>query len=468
MKLKFCGADQGVTGSCHMLVLDDGFSLLMDAGMHQGKEEDCDRLNREWMFDPAKINCLLLSHAHIDHCGRIPLLVKDGFKGRIICTHATKDLAGLMLLDSAKIQERDAEYANKDRKRRPADAPVEPLYAVKDVENAFALFEGVDYDKPFKLTDNITVVFRDAGHIIGSANITVKVKTDQVNEVVFGFTGDIGRPHRPILQDPKSMDQVDYLICESTYGGEEHSEFNADADHLLEIIKNTCVVNKGKLLIPAFSIGRTQEIIYLLDKFANERKLPNIPIFVDSPLAVSATDIFMKHPECFDDELVQYMKKDPDPFGFNGLKYIRNLDDSKALNVLTGPAVIISASGMLNAGRIRHHVFNNIDKTSTTILLVGFCAPGTLGALLRDGVKEVWMFGEKKIVKAKIEVMDSLSAHADQREILSFLSSEDRTKIKALFLVHGELSRQEALKAALEKFGFSNILIPKLGQEFIF
>ncbi|MBF0478579.1 MAG: MBL fold metallo-hydrolase [Candidatus Omnitrophica bacterium] len=468
MKLKFCGADQEVTGSCHMLVLDNGYSILVDAGMHQGAEQDTEKLNRSWLFDPAKIDCLLLTHAHIDHCGRIPLLVKNGFHGRIICTSATKDLAALMLLDSAKIQMRDAEYANKDHRRRNATEPAVALYSDKDVEDCMKLFESVDYEQAVVLNDHATAVFKDSGHIIGSASITLKVKVELDQEKVFGFTGDIGRPNRPILKDPVRMDQLDYLITESTYGGQEHENIHSDADRLLEIIKQTCVVNKGKLLIPAFSVGRTQEIIYLLDQFANERKMPNIPVYVDSPLAVSATDIFRNHPECFDKDMVEYIKKDPDPFGFNGLKYIRDLEDSKALNALQGPAIIISASGMINAGRIKHHVANHIEEANTTILIVGYCAKGTIGAELRDGAKEVWMFGEMKQVKAKIEVMDSFSAHADQTEIMAYISNQSIKKIQTIFLVHGEIDRQQALKTALEKFGFANILIPKLGQEFIF
>ena len=465
MKIKFCGAAQAVTGSCHLLALDNGYTILMDAGFYQGRKKEFNDFNRTWLFNPREIDCMVLSHAHIDHCGRIPKLVKDGFKGSIFCTNATKDLAAMMLMDSAKIQERDAYYSNKRRKQRGEPQDVEPIYVFRDVENCMRNFFGVDYDKSHKINNEVSVKFRDNGHILGSASITLRIKTGS-KEICLGFTGDIGKPQRPILKDPSAMDDLDFLLCESTYGGRTHGKKSDDSRNLLNIVNETCVINKGKLLIPAFSVGRTQEIIYVLDRLEKEGRLPKIPVYVDSPMAINATDIFKLHPECFDDEILNYMLTDPNPFGFADLKYIRKVEDSKKLNTLKGPAIIISASGMITAGRIRHHVFHNIENENTTILIVGYCAPGTLGAILRNGAKRVRIFRKDLKVKARIEVLDSFSAHADQTEIVEFLSNINRERLKSLFLVHGEKDQQEIFKPVLENHGFSNIKFPKLNEEF--
>ena len=326
-------------------------------------------------------------------------------------------------------------------------------------------FVGIGYDKRHNINDKVSVIFRDNGHIFGSSNITLKIKKGS-REICFGFTGDIGRPQRPILRDPHAMDDLDYLVCESTYGGRAHGKRPDDSQKLADIINETCVVNKGKLLIPAFSVGRTQEIVYVLDRLETEGKLPKIPVYVDSPMATNATEIFKLHPECFDDEILNYMRADPDPFGFAALKYVRKAEDSKKLNTSKGPAIIISASGMVTAGRIRHHVFHNIENKNTTILFVGYCAPGTLGAILRDGEKRVRIFRKNLRVRARIEVLDSFSAHGDQAEMIEFLSNLDRKRLKGLFLVHGEKKRQEIFKSALEDHGFSNIKLPKLKEEF--
>ena len=464
MKIKFCGAAQAVTGSCHLLTLDDGYKILMDAGFYQGRKEEFNEFNRKWLFDPKEIDCMVLSHAHIDHSGRIPSLVRDGFKGDIVCTSATRDLAAMMLMDSARIQESDAYYSNKRRGKRGTAQDVEPIYVSRDAEKCMRNFVGAGYGRPHRINDKVSVIFKDSGHILGSASITLKIKTGS-GEISLGFSGDIGRPQRPILKDPVRMEDLDYLLCESTYGGREHGKAADDTKKLLNIIKETCVVNKGKLLIPAFSVGRTQEIIYALNQLEREGKLPGIPVYVDSPMAVNATEIFKMHPECFDDDILDHMRTDPDPFGFGALEYIREVEGSKKLNTLKGPAIIISASGMITAGRIRHHVFNNIEDKNTTILIVGYCAPGTLGAVLRDGAKRVWIFSESLRVRARIEVLDSFSAHADQSEMIWFLSGLDRKRLKGLFLVHGEKDRQEIFKSSLEGHGFSNIKIPELEDE---
>ncbi|MFK8101711.1 MAG: MBL fold metallo-hydrolase RNA specificity domain-containing protein [Saprospiraceae bacterium] len=473
MKVKFCGAAQEVTGSCHLITLESGYKILLDCGLYQGRNKDFENFNTTWYFKPSEIDCLILSHAHIDHTGRVPKLVKDGFKGNIICTHATRSLCSIMLLDSAKIQERDAEYYNKrmlkkrkrkNKKNKKKYKLREPLYTSKVIPETMGLFLGYNYDHWQRVNDEVEVMFRDAGHILGSASVTLKIK--EGNKVIhFGFTGDIGRPDRPILRDPLPMPPVDYLISESTYGDKDHSGAPAEEGRFLEIIKRTCVEKKGKLIIPAFSVGRTQEIVYMLDMMESAGHLPHIPVYVDSPLAVNATQIFGTHPECYDNELNEYLLVDDNPFGFNTLSYVRSVDASKQLNATDEPAIIISSSGMMTAGRVRHHLFNSIDQEKNTLLIVGYCAPNTTGGILRSGVEKIKLFGEWKPVKAEIEIMDSFSAHADRQEILAFIANQKKS-LKKLFLVHGEKDTQEKFKTLLNKNKYKSVEIPRLGQEF--
>lgn len=460
MKIKFCGAAETVTGSCHLLTLDNGYKLLLDCGLYQGHEDAFDDFNKEWLFDPASIDVLILSHAHIDHCGRIPKLIKDGFKGDVICTHATRDLCSIMLVDSAYIQERDADFINK----RSKEKRVEPLYTVKDARKSLESFLTVGYNKWYNVAPGVKLKFKDAGHILGSASVTLKIQVDDHHEKLIGFTGDIGRPHRPILKDPDPMDPVDYLFCESTYGGKEHEENEEKELRFLNIIKKTCIEDKGKLIIPAFSVGRTQEIVYMLDQLENQGRLPKIPVYVDSPLAVNATEIYRMHPECFDEDLNNYMQMDPNPFGFYNLKYIRKVEESKALNEYKGGAIIISASGMMSAGRVKHHIFNNIEDSRTTILVVGYCAPNTLGGVIANKPEKVKIFGKELDVRANIEIMNSFSAHGDTSEMLGFLRLQDREKLKTIFLVHGEPKRQTAFKEILLSKNYKKVEIPHLGQ----
>ena len=326
------------------------------------------------------------------------------------------------------------------------------------------LFVAYPYEKWFKIHDDVEILFRDAGHILGSASVTLKIQ-ENGKTLFFGFTGDIGRPSRPILRDPAPMPAVDYLICESTYGDREHLSAPEESGKLLQIIHETCIEKKGKLIIPAFSVGRTQEIVFLLDKLENQGRLPKIPVYVDSPLAVNATTIFGAHPECYDEDMAEYLLTDENPFGFNGLAYVRNVDISKALNHSKEPAIIISASGMINAGRVKHHVYHNIEDPRNTILLVGYCAPRTPGGYLQDGAKEIRLFGETKQVKARIESMDSFSAHGDKLEMLDFIHNQIQTA-RQVFLVHGVSEAQRNFKGLLLQAGFKNVEIPRLGQEF--
>ena len=466
-RIKFCGAAQAVTGSSHLVELPTGEKILLDCGLYQGYDDDLEDFNRNWYFNPADIDVLILSHAHIDHSGRIPKLVKDGFEGKIISTHATRDLCTVMLMDSAYLQERDAEYENRWRKKEGKKL-IEPLYDDEDVHKAMSQFMTVGYDRwyPIPEIDNVWFLFKDSGHILGAGSISLRIKTEHREEFTLGFTGDIGRPDRPILQDPAPMPQCDYLICESTYGDKLHDQREQEKQALLDVLTTTCIERKGKVIIPAFSVGRTQEIVYMLDQLANEGKLPPIPIYVDSPLAINVTEIFRMHPECFDQELTKYMMTDPNPFGFNNLHYTRDVEESKKLNNKDEPCVIISASGMITGGRIKHHVLNHIENPRNTILMVGYAAPQTIGGQLRNGNEEIRIFGQKLQVKAEVKIMDSFSAHGDYKEMANYLSNQDKEKLKKLFLVHGELNSQQSFKNYLEQQGFQNIYIPGLEQEF--
>ncbi|PCJ66751.1 MAG: MBL fold metallo-hydrolase [Bacteroidetes bacterium] len=466
MKVKFCGAAQTVTGSNHLLTTDDGIKILLDCGLYQGRDPDFDDFNQEWSFNPEEIDVLVLSHSHIDHAGRIPKLVRDGFRGNIICTSATRDLCSIMLLDSGFIQEKDNEWVNKKRARKNLPA-VPPLYTVHDAQKAMKQFVGISYGRWFNIARNVEVQFNDAGHILGSANVTLKIEQADRTFKHVGFTGDIGRPDRPILRDPQPMPPCDYLLCESTYGGQEHQGMPSDEADLLRIIKETCEKKRGKLIIPAFSIGRTQELVYMIDRLETAGKLPSVPVYVDSPLAVNATDIFIMHPECYDSDILAYMQTDPNPFGFRKLNYVKKVEDSKAINESKEPCIIISASGMMQAGRVKHHLNNNIEDAKNTILIVGFCAQNTLGRRISDGADEVRIFGQKKQVKADVVTMGSFSAHGDQQEMLDFLQCQDKSKLKNIFLVHGELDRQTIFKEAILADGFSKVEIPELDQEFI-
>ncbi len=462
MKIQFFGAAQRVTGSKHLITTNKGTKILLDCGLFQGIGTT--ELNLQFGFDPKEADFLILSHAHIDHTGLVPRLVRKGFKGTIYATPATKDLCEIMLMDSAHIQEKDLERINKRRIGRNEE-PYELLYNADDVEAALKLFKTVDYHTPFYLEEGVRVEYFDAGHLLGSAGIYLTFEEEHHNKTLF-FTGDIGRPNDKILRSPEPFPQADYILCESTYGNRLHEPEADMKTHLLRIVYQTCIEKKGKLLIPAFAVDRTQELIYALDQLAHEGLLPKIPVYVDSPLSVKATMVMKNNEECFNPEILAYVKHDGDAFGFENLHYISDVMESKALNDSRQPCIIISSSGMAEAGRIKHHIKNNVEKPSTTILLVGYCSPGSLGAVLKTKPAEVRIFGETFKVRADIEIMDSFSAHADYKEMMHHLSCQDTSKVKKLFLVHGEIDTQLIFKNRLNSMGFHDIQIPAQGESF--
>lgn len=464
MKIQFFGAAREVTGSKHLITTEDGKRILLDCGMFQGKGLETDAMNRDLGFDPATIDHIILSHAHIDHSGLIPYAYKLGFRGSVICTNATRDLCSIMLTDSAHIQELDVKWFNKKRARQELP-PVTPIYDQTDAEKCMELFIGVARDRRFYINDKINVKFTNTGHLLGGSVVNLEIH-ENGKKIHLAYTGDIGRPHNRILRAPDPFPQCDYLITESTYGDRLHPAEHDTANELLRVIKETCVERGGKLIIPSFAIGRTQEIVYMLDKFYNEGQLPKIDIYVDSPLAVNATDIYRLHPECMNADVKHTIAFDPDPFGFNGLHYIKNVEESKKLNDYKKPCVIISASGMMEAGRIKHHVANNIEDERNTILIVGYCTPSSLGARIQTGVKEISIFGEKHPIKAHIEKIESLSGHGDYNEMKEFLGCQNPQNIRKTFLVHGEFQTQEFYAKELEKDGFHDIEIPGKGEIF--
>jgi metallo-beta-lactamase family protein len=446
----------------HMLEFADQ-RVLLDCGLFQGRRSEASKLNREFPASPSSIDAVLLSHAHIDHSGLLPKLYREGFRGRVYATAATRDLCTSMLADSAFIQEKDVAWVNRRERRRGGDQ-IEPLYGILDVEGVMECFEDVAYDEVFTPLPGLSVEYRDAGHILGSATMALTIE-EEGRVVTLGFTGDVGRDQRPILRDPRPMPDCDYLICESTYGGRTHDPPDAAKDRLAEVVSETAA-RGGKVIIPAFAVGRTQEIVYRLDELTNEGRLPPVPVYVDSPLAVNVTDIFKRHPECFDDELLEYMEGDAEPFGFARLSYIRDVEDSKKINSSRLPMVVISASGMCEAGRILHHLRNNVEDPRNTVLMVGFCAPHTLGRRIVERRPEIKIFGEPHRLRANVEVMNSYSAHADEPELVEFVSHLDPNRMKRIFLVHGDADRQLLLRDALDAAGYGDVYGPERGESF--
>ncbi|MHB9054619.1 MAG: MBL fold metallo-hydrolase [Paludibacteraceae bacterium] len=467
MKIRFIGAAREVTGSKTLITTIEGKKILLDCGMFQGKGLETDAMNRNIGVDPSDIDHIILSHAHIDHSGLIPYFYKLGFRGSVICTTATRNLCSIMLPDSGHIQELDIKWFNKKREKQKLPV-AEPLYSVEDAQESIKLFIGVEYDRRFKISETVNVKFTNTGHMLGSAVINLEVEENS-KKIHLAYTGDIGRPYNRILRPPVPFPQCDYLITESTYGNRLHESNSETEKHLLNIIDETCVARKGKLIIPSFAIGRTQEIVFMLDKFFNDGLLPQIDVYVDSPLAVNATNIFRMHLSCLSDEVKNEMSenKDEDPFGFNRLQYITKVEQSKALNDDPRPCIIISASGMAEAGRIKHHIANNISNPKNTILIVGYCSPTSLGARIQEpGLKEISIFGEMHEINARIDKIEALSGHADYNEMKSFISCQNKSSLKKLFLVHGEYDVQKFYADILKRDGFHDIEIPAFGNEF--
>lgn len=463
MKIAFHGAARTVTGSKHLLTLKNGKKVLLDCGLFQGLGKETNTLNASFGFEPSEINYLVLSHAHIDHCGLIPKLVKDGFTGIIYSTPATKELGGILLEDSAEIQRDDTRFINK-RRAKQGLPPYEPLYDLEDAARALEMFKTVKYDTWTQIDESVEIMFADAGHIIGSASVHLRIQEDGKTTHI-SFSGDVGRYNDAILRSPSVFPQADYILLESTYGNKLHDEVHGTADTLLQWVEKTCIEKKGKLIIPAFSVGRTQELLYALNQLELEKRLPNIPYYVDSPLSREATAVLKNYPENFNKRIKKIMETDNDPFDFKGLKFIKTVDESKNLNYLPQPCVIISASGMADAGRVKHHIMNNIHDSKNTILLVGYCEPRSLGGRLMNGDKEVKIFGEMYKVQAEVGQMRSMSAHGDYEDLCQFLACQNPALVNTLFLVHGEYDVQIDFANRLKRKGFANVVIPPMHFE---
>jgi len=466
MKIKFTGAAGTVTGSCHYIEIEDK-KILLDCGLFQGKKE-IDELNYEdFAFNPSEIDYLFLSHSHIDHSGRIPLLVKKGFQGKIYATKPASDLCSIMLMDSAHIQEVESEWKTRKALRK-GEEEVLPLYNTKDAEESLKLFKPILYNQKIEIDKNITLRFKDAGHILGSAIIELWIKENGQEEKLV-FTGDLGMKNKPILRNPDIIDDCDYLIIESTYGDRLHEEVENRTRNLVNILTDTIKKN-GTVVIPSFAVGRTQDIIYELNKYydgdGEEGKLlKDIPVYIDSPLATKATEIFNKNAQAFDKEARDYIMKGDNPLFFKNLHFTQSVDESKALNVSTDPKIIISASGMCEAGRIRHHLKHNLWRNNASVIFVGYQADGTLGRRLKDGEKEVKILGEEIKVNANIYSIEGFSGHGDRDDLLAWLK-ELKTKPKKTFIVHGEEDSREAFADTIEKqLGYETI-IPKKDEEF--
>lgn len=464
MQITFHGAANTVTGSKHLITLQNGKKILLDCGLFQGEGLIGSDWNRSFGFDPLEVDLLVVSHAHIDHTGLIPRMVAMGYEGPVYATSATIDLCNIMLKDSAHIQQSDTKFLNKRRKEKHQSS-IEPLYSIEDVDKTLELFKPVKEDEWFQLTDGVELMFTDNAHILGSCAVNLRIfENDKTTHLT--FTGDIGRPNDKILSFPKAFPQADVIICESTYGNRLHEPDDDAEARLLKLVLETCVEKRGKILIPAFSIDRTQEIIYALDRLHFYGKLPTIQVYVDSPLSVKATMVMNAHRENFNPEILDYITKDGDPFCFPNLHYISEVEQSKAINDSEEPCIIISASGMAEAGRIKHHIANNVEKDNTTILLVGYASPGSLAGKLKEGAETVRIFGEEFKVNARVEVMDNFSAHADYKEMIQYLSCQDASKVHTMFLVHGTPQVQGDFAAKLKVEGYQNILIPHKGQTF--
>ena len=463
MKIAFHGAARCVTGSKHLITLKNGKKLLLDCGMFQGMGKETNALNRHFGFDPVQLDAMILSHAHIDHSGLIPRLTKEGYKGKIFCTPATKELTNVLLADSAEIQEDDIKYENK---RRAAEGQpyLTPLYTIEDAKNAVQHFVTFEYNEWFDVMEGVQAMFTDAGHIIGSTCVHLRINEDGVTRTL-SFSADVGRYRDMILKSPQEFPQAEFILLESTYGNSLHEEHLTTPDHLLQEIEKACLVKKGKLIMPAFSVGRTQEILYSLNQLEIENRLPDLDYFVDSPLSVEATEVVKKYSGYFNKRIQHVLQTDSDPFNFKGLKYIKTVEQSKLLNFRNEPCVIISASGMADAGRVKHHISNNIENSRNTVLITGYCEPRSLGGRLQAGAKEVSIFGVRHEVHAEVASIRSMSAHGDYEDLCQWLACQDAKQVKKLFLVHGEYDVQQDFRTRLLRKGFDDVEIPELHYE---
>ncbi len=446
MKITFCGAAETTTGSQHLIEVN-GTRILLDCGLYQGRRDTARDRNRKFFFEPSAIDVVVLSHAHIDHSGNLPSLTSGGFTGNIYSTFATRDLCQIMLIDSARIQGQDTKWLNK-RRAKEGLPDLEPLYTPIEAEECMRQFVTIGYERSIRIADGVTLTFIDAGHILGAAQVILDV-VEKGKKKRLLFSGDVGRGNNELLRDPVAATDVDYLIMESTYGNREH-ELPAQANDLLAEILVQALAKKGKVIIPAFAVERTQQLIYVLNKLFESKSIPDVPIFVDSPLAVSATEIFRIHPECFNENVYDFLFEKHDPFGFENLTLVRKVNESKALNDLHGPAIIISASGMCEAGRVLHHLRNTIEDPKNTVLFVGYCAANTLGAKIRDGEPEVPILGDRFRVRAAVKILDSFSGHADRSELLAYFDAMGGSK-ERVFLVHGEPEQSHSLQKALSE-----------------
>lgn len=461
MKFEFYGATRSVTGSMHVIEAN-GFRLLLECGLFQGRRDEANQINRRLPFAASKIDAVILSHAHIDHSGNLPSLARSGFRGKIFLTPPTGDLCAVMLLDSAKIQQGDAQYLNK---KFPDRKQVEPLYSVEDVEETVRSFRSVPYHKWIDIGPGFRAQFLDAGHILGSGIVQIEVKEgDKTSQIV--FTGDLGRRGMPILKDPEGLPPCDFVISECTYGDRVHSKQLNLEDELVRVIQGCCS-GKGRLIIPAFSVGRTQSIIYTLARAMRSGKLPVVPIFVDSPLSTRTTQILAKYPDVYDSEMRQTIAQQGSPLFFKGIRYVESVEESKSLNNIPNPVIIISASGMCESGRVLHHLKNAIGNPNNAVLLVGFQAVHTLGRRLKDGEKRVRILGEEHEVKAKILNFDGFSAHADRDDLLAALQPL-APRLQAAFLVHGEEDTALSFAELLKKDGFRRVEVPSRASSYTF
>jgi len=470
MKLTFWGAARTVTGSMHQLTVE-GQSYLLDCGQYQGRRKEAEERNKNFPFHCEDISAVMLSHAHIDHSGNLPLLVKNGFHGPIYTSPGTADLCVPMLADAASIQEKDAAFLNKRLLRRksiqarlgPGDVAVEPLYTVENAEACTSLFRPVPMHTPTQVGPGVRYQSFEAGHILGSTCMLLELESGGRN-LRLGFTGDLGRPGLPIIRDPEPLPPCDYLVMESTYGDRIHEPIRSVTGQLADIVNRT-YQRGGKIIVPAFAVGRTQQLVLMLHQLINERAIPPFPIYVDSPLAVNVTEVFRKHPELFDAETNLFLNNHQDPFGFNRLTYVREVEQSKALNDLHGPFLVIAASGMCEAGRVLHHLKNNIGDPRNTVLITGYQAENTLGRKIEERHEEVPIFGEPMRLRAEVQKLDALSGHADREEMLRWLAPIAKG-LKKLFLVHGEVVQQDSFRAAIhERYGIE-VVAPNRGTSF--